>query len=316
MQAAELSRIGAALGRPVLDSRRLAGGFSHETCLLTLPGDELVVARLGGEDPAIEAAVMAAAAAHVPVPRVLAVLRSEVPGVRPAMVIEHVPGLPLSDVLADERHGPAELAALGAEVGKVAAAIAVVRFEQPGFFTGDDLVVAAQPPWSLQLPQFAAHCMERDPAPRLDPLRRREWAELCARHAPALDSVKDQARLVHADFNPKNLLVTGGGTSWQIAAVLDWEFSFSGCPYADAANMLRFADGYPAAYAQGFAAAFAGHQPADLPPPADWLYLGRVFDLFALSDLVTRPAGHSVADEAAELIQRWLACGVPDAGSP
>jgi hypothetical protein len=34
-------------------------------------------------------------------------------------------------------------------------------------------------------------------------------------------------------------------------------------------------------------------------------------DMFALSDLVTRPVGHPVADEAAGEIRRWLADGIP-----
>jgi hypothetical protein len=38
-----------------------------------------------------------------------------------------------------------------------------------------------------------------------------------------------------------------------------------------------------------------------------------VFDMFALSDLVTRPEGHEVADQAAEVIREWVAEGVPDA---
>ena len=33
--------------------------------------------------------------------------------------------------------------------------------------------------------------------------------------------------------------------------------------------------------------------------------------MFALSDLVTRPAGHPVADRAAAQIRRWIANGVP-----
>ena len=157
--------------------------------------------------------------------------------------------------------------------------------------------------------------LESYPASRLDDRSRRAWAELCARHAPALDAVADEARLVHADFNPKNLLVASEESGWRVAAVLDWEFSFSGCPYADAANMMRFAGGYPPAYPAAFTEAFAACQPPDLPPPASWLYLGRVFDMFALSDLVTRPAGHAVADEAAAVIRSWLESGVPDAVS-
>jgi hypothetical protein len=35
--------------------------------------------------------------------------------------------------------------------------------------------------------------------------------------------------------------------------------------------------------------------------------------MFALSDLVTRPPGHSVADQAAGQIRRWIADGVPSA---
>jgi hypothetical protein len=60
-----------------------------------------------------------------------------------------------------------------------------------------------------------------------------------------------------------------------------------------------------------FCSGFAEQQPADLPLPADWPYLGRLLDMFALSDLVTRPAGHPVADRAAVEIRRWLASGVP-----
>jgi len=36
-----------------------------------------------------------------------------------------------------------------------------------------------------------------------------------------------------------------------------------------------------------------------------------VLDMFALSDLVTRPTSHPVADQAAGQIRRWTADGVP-----
>jgi hypothetical protein len=39
-----------------------------------------------------------------------------------------------------------------------------------------------------------------------------------------------------------------------------------------------------------------------------------VLDMFALSDLVTRPAGHAVADQAAARIRKWIKAGVP--GTP
>ncbi|WP_229070932.1 phosphotransferase [Actinoplanes sp. DH11] len=321
----------AALGGKLVSSQVLAGGFSHRTTLLTLT-DRRVVARFGGADPVIEAGVMAVAREHVPVPEVLLL----VPG--QAMVIEYVDGVPLSAVL-DGGDGSAEL---GAEVGRCVARIAAVTFDRPGFFTGADLAVAAERPWSQQLAEMAGECMESVPAGRLDERTRRAWVRLCAEHAGVLTAVDGHARLVHADINPKNILVARAGAGWRVAAVLDWEFAYSGCPYGDAANMARFGARYPAGFLDAFRAGFAeGLRAAGLPAdlraaglpadlrakglpadlraeglivrqePADWAYVGRVLDMFALSDLVTRPPGHAVADEAAEQIRLWVRDGVP-----
>jgi len=251
---------------------------------------------------------MARARPLVPVPEVLFVVPAAGEDVRPAMVLEFVAGTPLSEVLAAGGDGLAEL---GAEVGRVIAAIGGVEFDRPGFFADGALAVRELPPWSRQLPEMAAVCMDRVPEERLDPGTRRAWAGLCAVHAEALAAVDDQARLVHADANPKNILVTRVAGGWRVDAVLDWEFSFSGCPYADAANMTRFCDDYPGRFAEGFRSGFAGDHPAGLPRDRDWAYLGHVLDMFALSDLVTRPPGHPVADQAAKEIRRWITEGVP-----
>jgi aminoglycoside phosphotransferase (APT) family kinase protein len=311
MQIEELQRIEAALGRPVLTTSVLAGGFSHETCLLTLV-DGRVVARFGGTDPAVEAGVMAAARGQVPVPDVLSVLPGDDDRARPAMVIEYVEGVVLSRVLAEEDLDRTAAAGLGAEVGGVVAGVAAVAFDRRGFFVDGDLTVKEERPWSRQLVEVAEGCMAAVGGDRLDGDTRRAWVELCAAHAPALEGVDGHTRLVHADVNPKNILVSRVGGGWRVAALLDWEFSYSGCPYADAANMARFGADYPAGFLAGFRAGFAERQPADLAPVENWAYVGRVLDMFALSDLVTRPAGHAVADQAAERIRHWVGHGVPD----
>ncbi|GAA0813556.1 phosphotransferase [Spirilliplanes yamanashiensis] len=309
MHSGELHDIAAALGTSVVTSSVLAGGFSHETCLLTLPGGR-VVARFGGTDPAIEAGVMAAARPHVPVPEVLLVLPGGDGRARHAMVVEYVDGTLLSDVLAADP-GRSAAGELGAEVGRVVAGIAAVTFDRPGFFAGGGLTVTPERPWSQQLAEAAEDCMAAVPGDRLDAATRRAWVRLCAAHAPALAAADGYSRLVHADVNPKNILVGRDGGRWRTAAVLDWEFSYSGCPYADAANMARFGGGYPAGFLDGFRAGFLERRPPGLPPAGDWAYVGRVLDMFALSDLVTRPAGHAVADQAAALIGDWVRDGVP-----
>ncbi|RKR86382.1 aminoglycoside phosphotransferase (APT) family kinase protein [Micromonospora pisi] len=312
MRTEEIHGIATALGSTVVATAPLAGGYSHSTWLVTLT-DGKVVARLGGPDPMLEAAVMRVARRYAPVPQVLLVVPPGTfsDGARPAMVIEHVAGTPLSQVLAASDSGGSGMGELGTEVGRVVAGISSARFDRPGFFTDEQLIVQDEHPWSAQLPEFAAACMGGTADARLDRATKQAWVDLCAVHAPALVEVDHHSRLVHSDINPKNILVSPASGGWRVDAVLDWEFSYSGCPYGDAANMARFGADYPARFLDGFRTAFAEHQPADLAVPEEWGYLGRVLDMFALSDLVTRPLGHPVADQAAEQIRHWIAAGVP-----
>lgn len=145
MKPEEVHGIAVALGRAVVATSTLAGGFSHETCLLTLT-DGQVVARLGGPDPAIEAAVMAVARRHVPVPQVLLIMPTAAveEGARRAMVLEHVAGTPLSQVLSGGDFTGAALGELGAEVGRTVAGIGAATFDRPGFLADEHLTVRAE----------------------------------------------------------------------------------------------------------------------------------------------------------------------------
>jgi aminoglycoside phosphotransferase (APT) family kinase protein len=288
MRTEDGERIAKALGGRLVKATTLAGGYSHETTLLELD-DRKVVARFGGGDPAIEAEVMALA--PVPVPEVLMVEAG-------AMAIGFVEGTVLSRVLEAP---PDDVEALGREVGRVVARVGEVRFEAAGFFTDDRLTVGPQPPWSEQLVPFAEQRMAG--TERLDAGERKAWLALCAEHAPALTAIDGEARLVHGDVNPKNILVDRG----RVTALLDWEFAYSGCPYGDVANMARFGADYPPGFLDGFVAGFEEYEERH----PDWEYLGRVLDMFALTDFMTRAPGHEVADQAATIIREWIARGVP-----
>jgi len=305
MTPAEVEAVESALGEHVLSWRDLAGGYSHETCVVEFAGGAVVV-RLGGGAPTVEAEVMRRAGEHVPVPGIRVVHESADRDVRSFMVIDHVAGVALSDVL-DSEVSADDLGVLGVAVAKVSLCIgALTAAPRPGFFADAQLRVPPERPWSEQLPEVAAACMESTPDTRLEPSTRRAWVELCTKHAPSLTEVDEQARLVHSDFNPKNLLVAHTDAGWRVASVLDWEFAYAGCRYTDAGNMLRHAVDYPAAYVDGFRAGYGEGVPAGV----SWEYLGAVIDMFALSDLVTRPGAHPVADLAAGRIRSLLGGGL------
>ncbi len=101
---------------------------------------------------------------------------------------------------------------------------------------------------------------------------------------PLSTSIVDPPVLVHADYNPKNILVRQVGGHWQVAAVIDWEFAFAGWALTDVANMLRHPEmlpaGYPDAFVAGFGAAGGGLSDG-------WERRARVLDVFALVGFLT-----------------------------
>lgn len=102
----------------------------------------------------------------------------------------------------------------------------------------------------------------------------------------------DEAHLVHADFDPSNILVRKVDDSWQIVSVLDWEFAFSGSTLHDIANMLRYAHHMPAEFEDSFIQSL---RDIGIFLPDDWkitinlLNLGSLIDCLARSDSENRP---------------------------
>ncbi|WP_235022860.1 phosphotransferase [Amycolatopsis alkalitolerans] len=161
---------------------------------------------------------------------------------------------------------------LGEEAGRVLKAIGTFEFARPGFFEDARL----DPSWLPgELPDFIATCLETmAPGWNLDAAERKRLLARAERYAPLVAAVAGAARLVHSDYNPKNLLARREGRGWRITAVLDWEFAFSGCPLTDVGNMLRFGD---TPFTDGLV---DGAEPL----PAGWRETAR-----ALADFLTRP---------------------------
>jgi aminoglycoside phosphotransferase (APT) family kinase protein len=278
-----------ALGNnDIVHSSPLPGGYRNENLLLRTGGGHAYVLRRYRDGAAcpVEAALLGRLVGTVPVPEVVAADPSGTAAGEPVLLSRFVPGVPVSTVLPGL---PVEEAGrLGAAVGTVLARIGVVTFDGPGFFTGADLVPVNAS--DLTLPGFVADCLNRrHPGHDLSSAECAGLRDLAARSAAAASSVDGSRQLVHADLNPKNLLaVRESDGSWRVTAVLDWEFAFSGSPLCDIGNMLRFGDGYPAGYADGFLTGFVdagGHL------PDDWRAVSTALDLYALADFLTRPPG-------------------------
>ncbi|HEX5496230.1 MAG TPA: phosphotransferase [Mycobacteriales bacterium] len=308
------SRWLAAHGLPagrIVRARRLAGGYRNDnTLLVTDTGERYVLRRHRHDDRAeVEAALTRRVAGLVPVAEVVAVGRPGTAG-EGLLLSRFVPGTLVRDLLPEL---PAdEAAALGVAVGRALAGAGAVRFAGPGFFTGPDLAVA-RPDGMGDLPGFVDECL-RSPGPAavLTPAERQDLRRLASRSAPLLAGgpAAGADRLVHGDYNPKNLLAERRDSGWTVTAVLDWEFAFSGSPLTDVGNLLRFDREFPAGFVDGF---LDGFDVAGGALPARWRQISRALDLFALADLLTRPVDHPYFGRAVTAVRHRIGCvGYPD----
>jgi aminoglycoside phosphotransferase (APT) family kinase protein len=91
--------------------------------------------------------------------------------------------------------------------------------------------------------------------------------------------------LVHADYDPSNILVQKKNGIWKIAAILDWEFAFSGSYLCDIANMLRYAHQLPKNYEKFF---LKGIYDSGIELPSNWRITINLLNLISLLDCLAR----------------------------
>jgi len=222
--------------------------------------------------------------ATVPVPEVIAARPegSEVTG--PFAVLRYVEGIPFRQ-LRRTRKAPA-IASAAFEIGRTLAAIGKYQFEQPGWF-GPGLKIGGRfIEGADSVARFVDLCLASDN------LQRRVTSELVKRlhdfawqWSPGLAWIEEECRLVHSDFGSRNLLVREVDGQWRVAAVIDWEFAFSGAPLFDVGNFLRYERSQQPLVEPHFSRGFSegGGKLRD-----DWRQLARVIDLGALCEQLTR----------------------------
>ncbi len=275
--------VGAAGDRYVLRLDRDAASLEKEVAITLLVGDRVPVAEVVGTD-----------------------LTGEWVGV-PMTLSRYAVGEALETSLASS--GDDEAAAIGSAVGRTLAAIGGFSFAGPGLL-GPDLAPAPLGPLPSLLVAMGSRVLgETSTRETLGGSVADGFLRLLEEAAPALEPVSDQADLVHSDFNGKNLVVRAGDGPPEVAAVLDWEFSFAGPPLADVGNMLRRQEHLSASYADAFVAGFS-EAGGTLPP--GWRSIAAALDALALLDFLDRGThgehGPAYA-EACDLIEHAVSRG-------
>ena len=263
-----------ARGVHVLQAEPFTGGRRNSNYLLRLSNmSEPVVLRVfSAQEPRAccirEAALAQLISARVPMAQIL---HSQPDSSPPWNLLTYVDGPRFDFLLRDG--APELIAKLSHSAGQTLAAIHSFGFPAPGWLNGRELSIGP-PPWpnmswsEMLLGWFADGTAGR----YLDPTLQKPLIRLIQRNAERVSALSSGSRLVHADYKGWNLLTRNN----HIAAVLDWEFAYSGNPLVDFGIYLRYSDAYPPEFRNAFA---VGYREGGGTLPDDWFELARLQDL-------------------------------------
>jgi Ser/Thr protein kinase RdoA (MazF antagonist) len=128
---------------------------------------------------------------------------------------------------------------LAREIGTVLAGIHGTTFTKGGFLDGELNVLSFPPGIGGGLPELLETLLGERGKVRLGPDLTQALMAFARREPNLGASWPGPPSLTHADFGGSNILVRIDESAARVAAVIDWEFAFSGSPMMDLGNLLR-----------------------------------------------------------------------------
>jgi aminoglycoside phosphotransferase (APT) family kinase protein len=287
----------------VVDWQQTEGGLANTNIRLRLNNrTEPVLLRLFMRDPkqaAKEWSINGLVHHCVPSPKFLYFASDNAVTGHPYILMEWIDGVRMESVLLDLQGHDVE--ALGHSVGSALAAIHSYRFEKAGFIDAQLKVIDPIDLGAAGLISYASQCLiDGIGKERLGMALTNRLLDFLKSESQLLDEWHGQPCLSHSDFGGSNILVSKDAGSWKVAAVLDWEFAFSGTPFVDFGNLLRAPHGTVPNFQDSV---LKGYKGAGGQVPEKWLQMSRLTDLFAWMDFVTRDApGESLINDARQII--------------
>lgn len=230
----------------------------------------------------------------------------------PYMIMEFISGERLELVANNVERS--ELLAIGRAVGESLATVHSIKFPRYGFFDQNLNVSDKLDMGAHGLAQYARKCLIDDiGGSRLGANLSEEILDFIEREGKILDQWTGEPCLTHSDFGGSNILVSKRDGNWKVAAILDWEFAFSGTPFFDFGNLLR----KPLGSISGFErAVYDGYTTNGGTLPDEWRKMSLMTDLTAWLDFLTRPtAGDQLIADARQTIMetmtQWHVCNNP-----
>jgi aminoglycoside phosphotransferase (APT) family kinase protein len=295
-------------GRKVLSSAAAEGGLANTNICVTLEHKHILL-KLFQRDPAQalkEVRLNEFVAGTVPTAKVYFFGETnEVTG-QPYAVMEWIYAVRLETVV--DHLSSSESGQMAERLGATLCAIHDFKFPKFGILDNKLRVDVTLQFGGADILAYASDClMNRNGSVQLGRRLSERALEFLSKEVHILDDFPAQPCLAHCDFGGSNILVKRKGDDWQIAAVLDWEFAWSGTPYMDLGNLLRKPLGaiphFPTKVHDSYIA--CGGNLA-----SEWRRLSLITDLCAWFEFATRTdAGEELVADAraavSDTIDNW-----------
>jgi Ser/Thr protein kinase RdoA (MazF antagonist) len=245
---------------PLRNSAVLSGGFSTTNILLEFADGDRCVLRLSSQHERLEIEAdlldyLSRETTEVPVPKVLWRAPEHFPGAVGAFAMTYIDGHLLASI--EDGLSTADCRDICEQLASVAARIHQLRFTQCGLLGPGPKVREPFASYASGTVGFIQSCLDNANLQRRAGADRCQRLHHCLAHRPDLHEPSMTHQLCHSDFNQKNFLVRRNPNGrHQLAAVLDWEFAFSGSSVIDIGNLLRFEHESPAVESSWFADAY------------------------------------------------------------
>lgn len=213
-------------------------------------------------------------------------------------IIEYLPGQTLRDLLLKGKspdishYAPSELrrdkSGIMFKVGVILGEIAKIKFPSSGFFNKN--LEVENRITSKGFISFCFECLNDDKVKSALPQKQRDQIKNIFRVYKNLLPDDTESNLVHADFDPANILVTEVNGKLEVSGILDWEFSLSGSTMCDVANMLRYAHQMPNDYQDSFLKGLRG---SGYELPSSWQVTVNLLNIVSLLDCLVRSASEN-----------------------
>jgi aminoglycoside phosphotransferase (APT) family kinase protein len=259
----------------------LPGGFMNSNYRLLLRDNTSLVLRIAARSANLKKELRVLKHVHgiVPVPTVIA---EDFSGRHPFALIEFIDGTLFSDSL--ELLDAADLIKAAVEAGVILQAIHSFDLGQAGFFDENFVFNPVFENFGASLYDYICSNLAVGRVRETMGKALADRALKCVMSNQEIyRSIPNSTRLVHCDYNLKNILISNAGSAWEVVGILDWEFAISGSPLVDIGNFLRFEDELPAGFSESFIRGYGS-----IGLPRNWRKVARLLDLAAMVNFLDR----------------------------